>query len=155
MSIGFGSDRFNDVSDASSMRAVAELTALGGFTGCFSFNEVGFAAYQALVTHIYDNQTFRSVLTGLILSAGKGEFGFVLPANCEGRVTRLGQAYVWPLMAMAWTFDVDTVAQRSLIVSWIKDAPSVLACHRALEQGRKTVPIRDEENTPLHSDMVG
>lgn len=45
-SVGFGSDRFNGVSDCSSMRAVAELTKLGGFLGATSFDPVGFDCYK-------------------------------------------------------------------------------------------------------------
>ena len=39
MSIGFGADRFNQVSDAASLRAVAELTAAGGFLGAIALEE--------------------------------------------------------------------------------------------------------------------
>ena len=36
VSVGFGADRFNHVSDAASLRAVAELTARGGFLGAIA-----------------------------------------------------------------------------------------------------------------------
>ena len=36
ISVGLGCDRFNDVSDAASLRAIAEITQLGGFLGSIS-----------------------------------------------------------------------------------------------------------------------
>lgn len=37
--MGFGADRYNQVSDASSLRAVAELTQMGGFLGCIAIEK--------------------------------------------------------------------------------------------------------------------
>lgn len=110
---------------------------------------------KALVKHVYAQQTFRSVLTSLIVTSGKGEFGFVIPEDSGGRVRREGQAFVWPLMAMLFAFDVDVVASRSKIVGWIRTATSVRDSHKALDEGRKQLQILPEENFPLHADMVG
>ncbi|KAH3760131.1 cell surface glycoprotein [Pelomyxa schiedti] len=43
LTIGLGCDRFNTVSDASSFRAIAELTRDGGFMGCFSIEPDSFS----------------------------------------------------------------------------------------------------------------
>ena len=101
LSIGLGADRFNGVSDYESLKAVAELTKMGGFKGCVSFepDSKGFVFYQNLVKHIYEKQTFRSVLTSLILTSGKGDFGFVVPEDSGGRV-REGSAFAWPLVSL-------------------------------------------------------
>jgi hypothetical protein len=144
--------------------------------GAVTVDPLGFDCYRALVKHIYQQQTFRSVLTSMIVSSGKGEFGFVIPEDSGGRVKRTGQAFVWPLMSMLFAFDVvrmdgyvsllfcvkfltsaiskDCVANRSQIVQWIKDCDSVSACHGALGKGRKSIQILGEENFPLHTDMT-
>lgn len=155
ISVGFGSDRFNGVSDCSSMRAVAELTKMGGFLGCTSVDPIGFDCYRALVKHIYAQQSFRSVLTSLIVSSGKGDYAFVIPEDSGGRVRREGQAFVWPLMSFLFAFNVDVVAARSKIVAWLRPATSVAMNHKALDAGRKQLEILPEENFPLHADMVG
>jgi hypothetical protein len=146
LSVGFGADRFNGVSDGASLRAVAELTKLGGFRGSVSVepDDPGFAFYRATLETIYALQTFRSVLSSLILAAGEGEYGMVVPKHSGGRV-REGSAYVWPLMNMLWAFDVDAVAARSWIVGWIREAKSQDESQMMLMIERRKIKIRDEE----------
>ena len=77
LSAGFGADRFNHVSDGASLRAVAELTALGGFLGVASL-EPGTPAVETYATaleHFYARQTFGSVLAGATVSAERGWYG--------------------------------------------------------------------------------
>jgi len=172
ISAGFGADRFNHVSDASSLRAVAELTQLGGFMGSISLepNSEGFQFYCDCVKHIYDRQDFRSVLTGLIISSGKGYFGFDLPKSGNkkdvagdvdvGLQTRVrgNTAFVWPLMSILFAFNVDVVCQRSYIASWIKEEKTVDGCYKALQMGRHKLAqenkLRVVENLPKHQDMA-
>jgi len=73
ISIGLGSDRFNDVSDACSLRAIAELTQAGGFLGSVSLESTStcFECYSKCVEHIYKIQTFRSVATAVILASAR------------------------------------------------------------------------------------
>jgi hypothetical protein len=157
ISIGLGADRFNGVSDAASLRAIAELTAAGGFLGAVSLEPTspGFDCYKRCVQHIYDNQTFRSALTGFILSATEGAFGAdVVTPWLQGRVQR-GGFFVWPLMAMLWAFDVEAVARRSRIAAWIRDCETVRDCYLALERGRDALGpgLRRVEDLPRHEDM--
>ncbi len=161
ISVGFGSDRFNDVSDASSLRAVAELTAAGGFFGCMSIepSSLSFRFYEAAIDHVYSMQKFRSVLTALIRSSVKGEFGFVVPKeDTNGRIASAGEAYVWPLMAQFWAFDCTKVANRSLIHSWIKECRFAAEQNDVLDRKRlglkKEGKIRDIEDFPSHKDMA-
>lgn len=67
IAVGFGCDRFNRVTDAASMRAVAELTAAGGYRGCISLELTGVPGedseqsgpmgfYKRCVQHIYARQ---------------------------------------------------------------------------------------------------
>ncbi|MDI1430782.1 DUF1152 domain-containing protein [Polyangium sorediatum] len=158
-SIGLGADRFNGVSDAASLRAIAELTEAGGFLGAVSLEPTspGFDFYKRCIEHVYANQTFRSALTGFILSAAEGHFGGEsVPPALRNRVSP-GRFFVWPLMAMIWAFDVEVVARRSKIVGWIHDCTTVRDCHLALGRGRASLAEgpREVENLPRQEDMVG
>lgn len=55
VSVGFGADRFNGVSDEDSLAAVAELTRLGAFLGSHSVepSDAGFDFYRRLLKTIY------------------------------------------------------------------------------------------------------
>ncbi len=146
ISVGFGADRFNGVSDGASLRAVAELTKLGGFRGSVSVEPdcPGYDFYRRTLETIYANQTFRSVLSSLILAAGEGEYGMIIPKHSGGRVNA-GSAYVWPLMNMMWAFDVDAAAERSWIVKWIQEARFPDEANLMLLVERRKIRIRDEE----------
>jgi hypothetical protein len=155
VSVGLGADRFNQVSDAASLRAVAELTASGGFLGAIALepDQDGFGFYRDCLAHIYQRQEFRSVLAGAIEAAGQGHFGSErVPPSLTGRVGP-GQVFLWPLMAMLWGFDVDRVAARSLIVEWIRDCETVFDCEMALGRGRRGLKLRPVEELPRHVDM--
>lgn len=159
ISIGLGTDRFNQVSDAASLRAIAELTKLGGFLGAVSLEPaaVGSRFYRDCLEYIYRRQGFRSVLAGTIASAVEGCFGREeVPPVLQPRV-RSGQLFLWPLMAVLWGFDVETVARRSLIAKWIGGCQSVPDCHAALHAGRRDLGagLREVENFPRHEEMRG
>ena len=157
ISIGLGSDRFNHVSDAASLRAIAELTRMGGFLGSLGLEPQapGSRFYRDCLEHIYRRQGFRSVLAGTIASAVNGWFGRdEVPPELQQRV-RPGELFLWPLMAMLWAFDVETVARRSLIATWIRECRSVPECYTALYGGRGQLGahLRDVENFPRHEEM--
>jgi hypothetical protein len=157
ISIGLGTDRFNHVSDAASLRAIAELTRRGGFLGAVSLEPagVGSSFYRDCLEHIYQRQGFRSVLAGTIASTIAGCFGREeVPPVLQGRVGT-GQLFLWPLMAMLWAFDANVVAQRSLIARWIRNCQTVPECYLALEAGRRALGagLRAVENLPRHEEM--
>jgi hypothetical protein len=159
VTVGLGTDRFNHVSDAASLRAIAELTRMGGFLGSLSLEPQapGSSFYGDCLEHIYQRQGFRSVLCGTISSAVDGWFGREeVPPALQHRV-RPGELFLWPLMAMLWGFDVDTVARRSLIATWIRECRSVPECHAALHEGRSRLgaQLRNVENFPRHEEMRG
>jgi hypothetical protein len=159
ITIGLGTDRFNHVSDAASLRAIAELTRMGGFFGSIGLEPeaAGSRFYLDCLEHIYHRQGFRSVLAGTIASAVNGWFGRdEVPPVLRGRVGP-GQLFLWPLMAMLWAFDVETVARRSLIATWIRECRSVADCHAALYRGRSQLGgrLRGVENLPRHEEMRG
>lgn len=159
ISIGLGTDRFNHVSDAASLRAIAELTRMGGFLGAVSLEPEapGSRFYRECLEHIYHRQGFRSVLAGTIASAIEGWFGREeVPPVLQQRVEP-GQLFLWPLMAVLWGFDVEMVARRSLIAKWIRECRTVGDCYTALHAGRHDLSagLREVENLPPHEEMRG
>lgn len=122
--IGIGCDRFNEVSDRSTLRAISEITRMGGFLGSVSLEKGNPTTefYKRCLDFIYTKQDFRSVLSGSIIAALDGYFGDEnIPSSVVGRV-RQGSLFIWPLMSMLWGFDVKLVDQRSLITKWIRSA---------------------------------
>ena len=126
INMGFGCDRFNHVSDASSLRAVAELTRMGGFRGCISLEQTMpcFQYYKELLDYIYKHQSFHSVIASSIVASGQGWFGCdTVPPSLSSRMGPK-QLYLWPLMAQLWAFDIDTVVKRSFLIQAIKKPES-------------------------------
>ena len=54
-------------------------------------------------------------------------------------------------------FDVDTVANRSLIAHWIRECRTVPECYSAFFVGRDQLgdQLRDIENFPRHEEIRG
>ena len=156
LSVGLGTDRDNDVSDAASLRAIAELTRLGGFLGAASLEPSGPCCrfYRDCLEHIYRVE----VLLGSLGDDCLGHRGLVRPGRgppAGRRPGERGELFLWPLMAVLWAFDVDRVARRSHIARWIVDCPTVSECTDAFlaARDRARAAIRDVENFPRHEDM--
>ena len=152
VNVGLGVDRHNGVSDHASLRAIAELARHGGFLGALALErgDVGYEFYRDGIEHVFARQTFHSVVCGSILGAVEGGFGAdCVPALIAGRVSQ-GSLFLWPLMGMLWAFDVETVAARSRLGAWLREAPTPAACYEAVRAGRRHIqrPTRDEERLP-------
>lgn len=172
ISIGFGCDRFNGCSDAASIRAIAELTAMrtdamgspsliaqsaaqrpreAGFLGSMSLDPLSPLAtsYAACITYLQERASFRSVIANSIVeTAVNGSFGSTeVPRSLQRRV-RPGELFLWPLMAMHWAFAIPCVAERSLL------APLLLPCATegemltVLMKFRNTVERRADGDLP-------
>jgi len=159
LAVGFGMDRFNNVSDAESMKAVAELTKLGGFKGSISIESTskGFQFYKQCIEHINAGQTFRSVMSLGMIAATEGNFGYQVPAEASSRV-REGNLYLWPLMAMIWGFDPVIMSQRSLISKWIAECEHAIECHTVLTEERKRLHEKgllwSPQSLPTHQETL-
>lgn len=130
---------------------------MGGFLGAVSLEPSGDGPclYGSCLDHIYERQGFRSVLAGTITSAVDGYFGMEqVPPILRGRVEP-GQLYLWPLMAVLWAFDVETVVRRSIISDWIRECQTVVECYQALTTGRAQLGqrLRSVEDFPRHEEM--
>lgn len=177
--VGLGSDRYNDVSDAASLRAIAEITRAGGFRGSLSLESTsaGLVFYSKCLAFIYARQSFRSVLSGVIVASSWGHHAFDVPTDEQAvkplnsdhpgmfrfpvglQRIKQGECFLWPLMAHIWAFDIAIVAKRSWICQWIADAETVDAMYEILNRQRKQLQssgkLRDIENLPTHESMRG
>lgn len=154
--VGMGCDRFNHVSDAASLRAIAELTAAGAFLGAVALEPQGeaFGFYRACLDHIESRQRFRSVLSGSIVASCEGAFGRdEVPARLRSRVSP-GELFLWPLMGVLWAFDVEGVVARSKLSGWIRGQETVLGCYAAMYDGRRALgdALRGVEELPRHGE---
>lgn len=156
LSVGFGCDRFLDVSDASSLRGVAELTRSGAYRGAIAIEpgSVGLDFYKRCLEHIYARQKFQSVLSGAIVSSALGYYGSdEVPPTLPLRAG--GKCFLWPLMAMIWAFDPKGVVDRSLICKWIDGRPNAemeKEFDARRKEMRQTGARRDVEELPKHVD---
>lgn len=144
VSIGIGTDRGNGISDASALRAITELTKMNGFLGSMSLevSSSRFKFYKQCIEYIFNRQLAKSGCARQIISAIEGDFGLNEDGLC-----------ITPLMAMIWAFEINTVAERSLISKWVKDGTSTKDNWRSVIVGRKNCSIREIENLPLHQDL--
>jgi hypothetical protein len=155
LTTGLGADRFNHVSDAATLRAIAELTRAGGFLGSLGLERDGapMTFYRGLLAWLDARHAFRSVLSTSILASADGFFGREhLPPSLEARV-RPGELFLWPLMAMLFGFEVEKVVERSLLARWIRDVETVPGCYRAILAGRDAMQLRPVENLPRHEEL--
>jgi hypothetical protein len=158
LTVGFGADRYNGVSDAASLRAISEITKRGGFLGSVSVEQSSpaFQVYKRCVEQIYSQQSFRSVLTGLILASIEGAFAQEIPESIKPRINDPSTVFLWPLMSVIWAFDPSVVAKRSKIRRWIAKCTSPALCHKALAQGRSKLyeegKLRKVENLPVQRE---
>lgn len=155
LTTGLGADRFNHVSDAATLRAIAELTRAGGFLGALSLEPDGapMRLYRDLLAHLDARHSFRSVLSASILASAHGGYGTdAIPETVAGRVSP-GGLFLWPLMAMVFAFDVAAVAARSHFPGWLRSAQTVHECYARVLAGRESLALRPVENLPRHEDL--
>jgi hypothetical protein len=91
---GFGTDRFHGATDASSMRAVAELTRMGGFLGSCSImpGSKGFELFSDFYQYMAQRMTKRSIVSAMILASAVGQFGPTIgcdPAKVPRDMTKI------------------------------------------------------------------
>ena len=148
---GLGVDRHNGVSDLTSLRAIADLTRLGGFLGALALerDDDTYRFYRDAVVHLLERRApgAGSIVARAIVEAVDGGFGW---GGGRAAGPTPDSLFVWPLMALVWAFDVDTVAARSRVGAWIRDIESPTECTRAVREGRRRTRIRpfDSERLP-------
>lgn len=155
--IGMGADRYNDVSDGSALRAVAELTKQGGFEGSVSIENgsESHEFYREALEFIFSRQTFRSTVASFVLASISGCHGNQRTEHLPFPDNERHNYHIWPLMSVLWAFDIGTVAERSMISDAINDRQTVSAAWWSITELRRRIAgrIREVENFPPHEQM--
>ena len=145
--IGFGIDAFHGVCHAHFLENVAALERDGHYLGAFSVpraSEEG-AAFLDAVQHAAASTPKRpSIVNGSIAAAVRGEFGDV---HFTKR-TSSSELFINPLMGLYFTFDLEGVAARSLLVRIIRETETVFEVSALIEAVRERVSIRPRKPIP-------
>lgn len=77
LTVGIGVDRFHGASDASSLRAIAELTRMGGFLGNCSIMPCseGLHVYSDFIEYHNSKSSTSSIIQSMVLASSVGQFG--------------------------------------------------------------------------------
>lgn len=148
LSVGFGVDHYHGVCHAQVLRAVAELTALGGHLGSLTLlpamPEV--AKYLALVEYARTRtMEHPSIVTTSIADAIVGAFG-----NVHSNPRTVGSTlFINPLMAIAWFFDLPILAERVEYLPHLEFTESWGDVRRVVMDYRAMVKHRPWEDIPL------
>ncbi|KAJ4462808.1 putative cell surface glycoprotein [Paratrimastix pyriformis] len=122
--LGLGVDRFHDVSDVASLRAVAELTESGAFWGAHTLlgEMEGVAAYREAGAFIGARMPRQpSIVGALVADSIQGRFGnyhsnqmvICCSSGCVPLArTAHSKLFLNPLMSMYWFFDLPGVVRR-------------------------------------------
>lgn len=145
--VGFGVDTYHGVCHAHFLENVAALAAGGGFLGATSLlKEMPEArAYLEAVEAAERAMPERpSIVNGSIASAIEGRFGNVH----RSERTRGSTLFISPLMSLAWTFDLASVAARSLYLSHLAGTESIWDVQTIIEAFRSGQPTRPRATIP-------
>lgn len=77
LTVGIGVDRFHGASDASSLRAIAEITRMGGFLGNCSImpESDGLQIYSDFIMYHNSKSNTSSIIQSMVLASAVGQFG--------------------------------------------------------------------------------
>lgn len=132
VTLGMGVDRPKGVSLAYTLKAIAELTASGGFWGS--------------LTLLPNMPEFQS-LARAVATLGTATWSEAMLAAANG--TCGGEPYVSPLLSLLWFFDLDAVARRSLLTDWLADKVTPLDVHRAITNFLTVTPPGEWMDLPI------
>lgn len=139
--IGFGIDAFHGVRHTQFLENVADLSKSGGFWGSFSVvphtSEADF--YLAAVDHAATETRRSSIVNGSISTAVEGRYGDVhrYPQRTAGSTL-----WINPLMAMYWTFALESVAAANLYLDELDGTHGVWDVQLVIESARHRLPRR-------------
>jgi len=152
--LGLGADRYHGVSDAATLRAIAELTRSGGYYGSFcllsGMSEV--ELYRKALEFVHARMPDeKSIVGSLILDSIAGQFGDY-HSNKRTEGTKL---FINPLMSMYFFFDLNAVAARIKYLSYVSDAKTTSeVLSRALQwRDKNSSKLRGVEEFPKTGDF--
>eukprot|EP01012_Entosiphon_sulcatum_P065852 TRINITY_DN94864_c0_g1_i2.p1 TRINITY_DN94864_c0_g1~~TRINITY_DN94864_c0_g1_i2.p1 ORF type:complete len:339 (+),score=57.88 TRINITY_DN94864_c0_g1_i2:141-1019(+) len=152
--LGLGVDRFHGVSDAASLRAIAEVTASGSYLGGFSLLPCmsGSQEYISLLEYSLEREKRTPSIVGCcIRDSIQGHFG---DYHSNPR-TRGSKLFINPLMCQLHTFTIDAIVSRwkTGVFDTVKATNTtfdMLGIHGKLERDaeRRNIPLEEFPPTP-------
>jgi hypothetical protein len=140
-SIGFGVDTFHGVCHAHVLENIAALERDGGYLGAFAVTAAmpEGRAYLSAVSHASGQTPGRSsIVNGSIAAAMEGQFGDVRFTER----TAQSELFINPLMAIYFSFDLASLARRSLYLHLLEDTVSIFDVGARIRAFRQTVEPR-------------
>lgn len=148
--LGLGADRFHGVSDCSTFRAVAELTAGDGFLGAFSLvkSMPEVQGYLDASTYVQTRMpTSLNYVHYYVSSALDGHFGAFSPPSSEHSL------FTTPLMCHYFSFSLPSVIRRVKYRELVEDTKTQVDLMLGIEYYRNNFPIRDCEEIPRTNEF--
>jgi hypothetical protein len=140
-SIGFGIDAFHGVCHAHVLENIAAIERDGGYLGAFAVTAAmpEGRAYLSAVSHAQGQTPGRSsIVNGSIAAAIEGKFGNV---HFTER-TAESELFINPLMAIYFTFDLASLARRSLYLHLLEGTESIFDVGARIRAFRNTIEPR-------------
>ncbi|CAG9332430.1 unnamed protein product [Blepharisma stoltei] len=144
--IGIGTDRFQGVSDCSTLRAIAEITEAGGFLGNFSLLQTmpevqGFIKASEFIQSRMPRENFVGFQ---IISSILGKFGNYNTLES----THSKKLFINPLMSQYYFFDLQKVARRIKYREFVEDTKNANDFMVGLDYYRNNLEHLIEEEFP-------
>lgn len=149
--IGIGIDKFQGVSDCSSLRAIAEITEAGGFLGSFSLlpNMPEVQGYFNASQFVQSRMPKDNMAGFQIMSAIEGKFG-----NHSQLETHLNvKVFINPMMSQYYFFDLPVVARRIKYREFVEDTKNATDFMVGLEYYRKRLKHLMTEEFPMTNEF--
>jgi hypothetical protein len=145
--LGFGIDAYHGVNHAQVLENIAALDRAGGYLGALSIPGASREAvlYREAVSHAQAATALRpSIVNGQIAAATRGDFGDVqFTTRTSG-----SDLFVNPLMAIYFTVDLDSLANRSLYLDRLENTVGMRQVASRIEQFRDETPTRIPRTFP-------
>lgn len=145
--LGFGIDAYHGVNHSQVLENLAALDRAGGYLGAVSIPSASreAALYRAAVADAAAATPVRpSIVNGQIAAALAGEVGDVrFTARTAG-----SELFVNPLMAIYFTVDLATLAERNLYLDRLADTEGMNEVADRIAAFRAAVPIRPGRQYP-------
>ena len=149
--LGIGADRFYGVSDCSTLRAIAEITELGGFLGSLglSFDMPEVKGFFSAFQYVESKMPQQSIIGHYVKSAILGHFGNynTLEKTAEQKL------FVYPIMSQYYFFTLPIVARRIKYRDFCEDSKNPTDFMVGLEHYRQSLMMTIKEEIPRTNEF--
>ncbi len=137
--LGFGLDSFHGICHAHFLENVASLIAQDGYLGAWSLTREmdEFMFYRDACEHVFARLPRQpSIVNTSIIAAVNGSFGnHHMTKRTEG-----SNLFINPLMGFYWSFRLESVVKRNLMLGHIEHTASITQVSMAIERFRDNLP---------------